>query len=129
MEKKLKSFLDNIFKDLNVYFYTIDNLFNKIIIFSGVYILEVSTVDRGCDIRKSNILFFYIRKFDDINKIYNFVNNEKEEINNKNIGLIINTILKYEKIIYLLFIEQNQLFFKNNFSKINTNKEVLFILK
>jgi hypothetical protein len=46
MNNKLNTFLDNIFKDLDIYFYTIDNLFKKIVIFSGYSILEISIVDR-----------------------------------------------------------------------------------
>jgi len=129
MQNNLKTFLDKLFINSWVYFYTIDNLFNKIVIFCWGYILEVSTIDRWCQLRKSNKLFFYFRKFSDINKVYKYINNEKNYFENKKIWLIIKLILKYENIIYNLFVKQNKWFFKNIFKKININKKILFILK
>jgi len=130
MNNNLKTFLEGVFKNLDIYFYTIDNLFNKIVIFSGWYILEVSIINRWCEVKKSNLLFFNFRKFDDISKIYNFVNDDNDIIkNNKDIASIVNVILKYDKEIHRLFIEQNSIFYNDTFKKVQTNKKVLLILR
>jgi hypothetical protein len=126
---KLDTFLKYIFKNINIYFYTIDNLFNKIIIFSGWYILEISLKNKWWYIKKWNYFYFFIRKFEDIQNIYNFVNIKEKRKNNKDISNIVNIILKYEWIINTLYLEQNNNFIKNNFNKIKTNKKVLLILK
>jgi len=125
---KLKLLLSSIFKHLDVYFFTVDHNFRKIIIFTGSFILEVSTVDRWCDIKKSKKLFFYIRKFEDIKNIYDFAN-DVNAVGKENISNVIKSILKYEKEIYYLLIKENTEYFDNTFSKISTNKKLLLILK
>jgi len=129
MKTKLHFFLEKILANSDVYFYTIDHLFNKIIFFLWSYILEVSTIERGNQIKQGNMLFFYIRKLDDIDNIYNFINKNNSTKNNLKVSVIIRLILKYEKIIYLLFKEENSIFLKKNFNIFKTNKKVLFILK
>lgn len=124
---KLKYLLSNIFKNTNVYFFTIDNLFRKVIIFSWEFILMVSFIRWAHFVKNSRLLYFDIIKFDDINNIYKQV--FENEMNNS-ISYIISTLIKYESIIYNLFYDENQLFFENNFTKMsNTNKNFLFVLK
>ena len=125
---KLKKIIDELLKNTWVYFYTIDHLFKKIVIFVWEFIIEVSIIDKWNSVKKGKTLFFYIRKFNNINIIYNFIN-EKQNIKDKNINLTISNILKYENDIFKIFQEENNIFFQNTFNKINTNKNVLFILK
>ena len=49
--------------------------------------------------------------------------------NNKDIASIVNVILKYDKEIHRLFIEQNSIFYNDTFKKVQTNKKVLLILR
>lgn len=123
-----KKILNKIFLWKNIFFFTVDHLFKKIVIFSWKYILEVSIIDRWWIIKKSKYFYFYIRKFDDINNLYNFIdwNNFNTELK---ISSIINLILSYEDIIYKIFIKDNLEFFNNTFQKSNIKKDLLLILR
>jgi hypothetical protein len=41
MNNKLKILLEKILKNEDIYFFTIDNLFNKIVVFSQKFIIEI----------------------------------------------------------------------------------------
>lgn len=128
-EDKLIFFIDNILNNHNIYFYTIDYIFHKIIIFSWNFILEVSLNDRWWYVKKADYLYFYIRKFDDIDKIYRYINDDSDIFTNNKISQIINTIIKYEKVIYKFLYSSSKEFFSETFSNINTNRKILFVLK
>ncbi len=126
---KLKKILDELLKNTWVYFYTIDNLFKKVVIFWWEYIIEFSFINNWNNIVKRwRYLYFYVRKFSDIFNVYNFVHST-EEIDFKGVNYVIANILKYEEIIYKLFENENNIFFQKTFKKIKLDKKVLFILK
>lgn len=121
--------LKKLFLNHNIYFFTIDNIFRKIVIFSWKYILEFSLIDRWWSITKSKYFYFYLREFQDIDNIYKFLSIDSIDNFNKNISSIISLLIKNEEVIYNIFIEENLNFFKNTFIKIKSNKKILFILK
>ncbi len=129
MVNKLNTLLLEIFKQINIYFFTIDNIFSKIVIFSQDYIIEISLLDRWWYIKKSKYFYFYIRKFNDVNRIYSFINDIKKTPDFKIIGSVIKLIIRYEEAINNLFLKQNKIFFSSNFNKISSSKKILFILK
>ncbi len=125
----IKQLLNKILISSDVYFFTIDYLFRKIVIFAWKYILEFSLVDKWWSIKQSKYFYFFLRKIDDIDNIYNFLNSDNKVISNKNIWEIINIIIKNEELIYHIFYGECEVFYEKIFNKIKINKNILFILK
>lgn len=117
---KLKLFLKTILKSENIYFFTIDHLFNKIVLFCWVYKIEVFI-----DII-NNKFSIKVEKFESINEIYKFVNNIEYY---PNIEKIIYKINYFKEDIFKFYKIENLYFYKTNFKKLSTEKEILLILK
>lgn len=126
--EKINVLLNKLFINSDVFYYTIDYLFQKIIIFSWNFIIEISLVNKGKYVKKTKYLYISIRKFEDINNIYKYVSKQNQDYQDNSIS-IINKIIKYDFYIYNLLIQGVWKFFLDTFKICNSNKKILLILK
>lgn len=125
---KLRKFLDKLFEKTQIYFYAIDSTNKQIVIFIGKERLEFSLLVQ--DKYYSRTKRFYVRQwnFDKIDLIYKNINwLEEMDKSNYSIELIIKLIHKYEEVIYKLFLNEINSMYLNEFTKVSTQKKILFI--
>jgi hypothetical protein len=126
---KTKILLNHMLFWKGVFFFTIDHLFRKIVIFLWAYFIEISLSSISWYQTKSTYFYFHVWKFDTINKIYDYVWNSKVLFRNSYVSEIISKVISNEEALYQVFKKENEDFFAKAFKKIVSSKKILFILK
>lgn len=126
MISNLHNILDKTFNKIGVYFYTIDYLSNKIVVFMWDYLVEISPSLIWKPYYQTRNLYIYKRDFNAIKQIFDFIGVKK---NSYDISYLIWIVEKYESIIHGLLLIEREKFLNNTFNSVQFDKNILLILR